>query len=83
MRLYNRYFLTVAILLLLTAVILIATGQKALDVYYTIFVIEALVITELFVYFNNKARRGLALVSIVLFGGFMIAFSVQVLNILT
>jgi len=83
MRLYNHYVLTVALLLLLTTVILIATGQNSLDIYYTIYVIEALIITELYVYFNNKARRGLTLVSTVLFGGFIIAFGLQVLKILT
>ncbi len=83
MRLYNRYILTIVLLLLLTTVILMATGQNSLDVYYTIYVIEALIITELYVYFNNKARRGLTLVSTVLFGGFIIAFGLQVLKILT
>ena len=83
MKIYNRYVLTVALMLLLTTVILIATGQNSLDIYYTIYVIEALIITELYVYFNNKARRGLTLVSTILFGGFIIAFSLQVLKILT
>jgi hypothetical protein len=83
MRLYNRYVLTVAILLILTTVLLIATGQNSLDIYYTIYVIEALIVTELYVYFNNKARRGLTLVSAMLFGGFIIAFGLQVLKILT
>ena len=82
MRLYNRYILTIVLLLLLTTIILIATGQNSLDVYYTIYVIEALIITELYVYFNNKARRGLTLVSTMLFGGFIIAFGLQVLQIL-
>jgi hypothetical protein len=82
-KIYNRYILTVAPLLLLTTVLLIATGQNSLDIYYTIYVIEALIITELYVYFNNKARRGLTLVSTILFGGFIIAFGLQVLKILT
>ena len=82
MKIYNHYILTVAILLLLTTVILIATGQNSLDIYYTIYVIEALIVTELYVYFNNKARRGLNLVSTMLFGGFAIALCLQVLKIL-
>jgi hypothetical protein len=82
-KLYNRYILTVALLLLLTTVLLIATGQNSLDIYYTIYVIEALIITELYVYFNSKARRGLTMVSTILFGGFIIAFGLQVLKILT
>ena len=73
MKIYNRYILTIALLLLLTTVILIAAGQNSLDIYYTVYVIEALFVTELVIYFNNKARRGLNLVSTMLFGGFMVA----------
>ncbi|HUT68634.1 MAG TPA: hypothetical protein VMW86_08835 [Dehalococcoidales bacterium] len=83
MRLYNRYVLTVAIFLLLTTVILIATGQNSLDIYFTVYVIEALVITELYIYINKKARRGLAFVSSILFGGFTIALCLQIVRILT
>ena len=82
MKIYNRYIPAVALLLLLTTVILIATGQNSLDIYYTIYVVEALLITELFVYFNNKARRGLTYVSTMLFGGFFIVVFLQVLKIL-
>ena len=82
MTIYNRYILTVALLLLLTTVILIATGQNSLDTYYTIYIIEALIVTELCVYFNNKARRGLTYVSTLLFGGFAIALCLQVLKVL-
>ena len=82
MTIYNRYIITVAILLLFTTVILIAAGQNSLDIYYTVYVIEALIITELYVYFNNKVRRGLNLVSTILFGGFAVALCFQVLKIL-
>lgn len=82
MTLYNRYILTVAIILLLTTVIMIAAGQNSLDIYFTVYVIEALVITELYVYINNKARRGLTYVSTILFGGFTIALCLQIVRIL-
>jgi hypothetical protein len=82
MRVYNRYVLTVALLLLLTTVILMAIGLNSLDIYYTIYIIEALIATELYVYFNNKARRGLNLVSIILFGGFVTTLCLQVIKIL-
>ena len=71
-----------AILLLLTTVILVAMGQNALNLYYTIYIIEALIVTELYVYFNAKARRGLNLVSAILFGGFLFVVSLQVIRIL-
>ena len=82
MKLYNSYILIVAVLLLLTTVILAAIGQEALDVYYTIYILEALVVTELYVYFNSKARRGLSLVSAILFGGFLVIVSLEVIKIL-
>ena len=82
MKIYNNYILIIAVLLLLTTVILVAVGQNSLDIYYTVYVIEALIVTELYVYFNAKARRGLNLVSIILFGGFLVTLSLQVIKIL-
>lgn len=83
MKIYNRYIITVALLLLLSTVILILVGQNSLDTYFTVYVIEALVVTELFIYFNNKARRALTFVSTLLFGGFTIALCLQIVRILT
>ena len=82
MKVYNNYILTVAVLLLLTTIILIGLGQNALDVYYTIYILEALIVTELYVYLNAKVRRGLNLVSIILFGGFLVIVSLRVIEIL-
>ena len=83
MKIYNSYILTVALSLLITTIILIAMGQNMIDVYYTVYVIEALVITELYVYFNTRARRGLSLVSAMLFAGFVSVLCLQVIKILT
>ncbi len=82
MKIYNRYIITVAILLLLTTVILVATGQNSLESYYITYVIEALIVTELYVHLNSRARRGLNQVSIMLFLGFVIVLSLQVLRLL-
>ncbi len=83
MKIYNGYILITALVLLLTTIILIATGQTLLNVYYIAYIIEALIITELFVYFNAKVRRGLTLISTVLFGGFLFVASLEVIKILT
>jgi len=80
---YNRYILTVTLLLLLTTIILIGIGQNSLDIYFSTYIIEALVITELYVYFNDKARRGLTYVSTILFGGFAVVICLQIIRILT
>ena len=82
MKIYNSYILIVAALLLLTTVILAAMGQEALDVYYTIYILEALVVTELYVFLNPKARRGLSLISAILFSGFLFVVSLEVIKIL-
>ncbi len=82
MKIYNNYILIIAVLLLLTTVIMVAMGQNSLDIYYTVYVIEALIVTELYVYFNAKARRGLTMVSTILFGGFLVVVSLQVIKIL-
>lgn len=82
MKIYNRYFITVAIVLLSTTVILISAGQTSLDIFYSLYVIEALIVTELFVYFNKKSRRVLNIVGVLLFGGFGIVLCLQVLKAL-
>lgn len=82
MRIYNSYLIIIAALLLLTTVILTAVKVQSLDVYYTLYVIEALVVTELFVYFNSSARRSLAVVSVVLLAGFMVIVFTEVMKIL-
>jgi hypothetical protein len=81
-RIYNSYILVVASLLLVTTVILAAYGTASLEVYYTLYVVEALIVTELYVYFNSRARRGLTVVSTVLFAGFLVVVLSTVLNIL-
>ena len=83
MIIYNRYILTVSLFLLLTTILLVALGQNSLDVYLTLYVIEALIITELYVHINNKARRGLSYVSVLLFGGFAVVLCLQIIKILT
>jgi hypothetical protein len=79
---YNRYVITVATLLLITTVLLVAAGQSSLDVFYSFYVVEALIITELFVYFNKRSRRALQAVSIVLFAGFIFVLGIQVFKAL-
>lgn len=78
MKVYNRYIASVALVLTLTTVILAAFGQDNLDIYYTVYVIEALALTELYVYFSPRARRGLSSVGGILFLGFMVIVGIAV-----
>lgn len=82
MKIYNSYILIIAILLLLTTVILVALEQNRLDIYFTIYILEALIVTELYVYFNAKARQGLSLVTSILMVSFLGIVALQVVKIL-
>ncbi|MBI2868357.1 MAG: hypothetical protein HYX96_00835 [Chloroflexi bacterium] len=77
MNVYNRYILTVAATLLLTAVALTAMGEDAFGMIYTLFIIEALAITEVFSFFQTKTRRALAPVSVVLLAGFLVVLLLE------
>ena len=82
MTLYNRYLLTLAVLFTLSTTILAAYGQDKLDAYFTVYVIEYLVATLLFVYLDPRARRLLDAMGYVLFGGFMVIVAMKVVEIL-
>ena len=81
MKIYNVYVLAVAALLMLTTVILVALGEDSLGIYYSSYIIEALIVTELFVHFNAKARQGLSLVSTMLFVGLVFIVSLKVVDV--
>ena len=82
MRIYNRYIVSLALLFTLTTVILATFGQDSLNIYYTLYVLEALALTELYVYFGPRARRDLSVVSGILFGGFMVIIGLEIAEIL-
>jgi hypothetical protein len=82
MRVYNRYILTVVILLLLTTVILVACNVDSLEVYCVVYILETLIATELYGYFNTRTRSGLHRVSGLLFLGFIIIVLVRVAKII-
>ncbi len=83
MKIYNSYILSLTVVLPLTAVILTAVGLRALNYFFPIFVLEAISITELFVYLNSKARQRLTFVSAMLFGVFLAYLTVKVAAILS
>ena len=82
MRIYNRYILIVTLMLLLSTLVLIAMGQTSLSTYYIVYILEALVITELYIHFNAKARRGLSSIGAILFGVFLFVICVKLFHIL-
>lgn len=82
MRLYNRYIITIATLLIVTTAILTAFGVNSLAIYYVIYIIEAFIVTELYRQFSPRARRGLNIVSIILLGGFVPIIILQFVKLL-
>lgn len=82
MKIYNRYILILASVLLATTVIMAAAGEVHLDIYFSIYLIEVLALTELYVYLNPKAKRGLKAVNYVLFAGFLFIVAVEIIKII-
>jgi hypothetical protein len=82
MRFFNRYIITVAFVLLATVVVLVALGKDELWLYYSLMIIEALAVTELYAYLNTKAQRALTSVGFLLFAGFLVAVAQKVLAII-
>jgi len=83
MKIYNGYILIITTLFLLTTVILAALGQKQLEYYYIAYIVEAIIVIEIYVHFNARTRSGLNPVSNLLSGGFLVILSLQVIKILT
>ena len=70
MRIYNKYIIILALLFMLSTVILAASGENRLGLYFSAYLIECLVVTLFFAHLNPKARRGLNVVCFGLFIGF-------------
>jgi len=79
---YNRYILIMALIFSVTSVIFAIADVSDLVLCLTIYVIESLVLTELFIYLNPKARRNLNRINGVLFGLFLVLVAVEVAGIL-
>ena len=82
MRIYNIYILLLAIIVMLTTVILSVAGQVSLDLYFSIYLIEYLVLTLLFIHFNPRARRAVNFTGYLLFGGFVIIVAGKALDVI-
>ena len=81
MRIYNRYIISLALLFMLTTVILSASEQS-LDLYFSLYLIECLILTLLFSQLNPRARGGLNRIGYVLFVGFLSLVAIKVVEIL-
>lgn len=82
MTLYNRYLLILATLFSLSTVVLAAYGVDRLDAYFTVYVLEFLVTTLLFVSLDRRAKHLLDLAGYALFAGFLVVVAAKVYAIL-
>ena len=82
MKVYNRYLTTLALLFTATTVLLAAYSQHALDLYYSLYLIELIGATLVFTYLHPRARRLLNYVGYLLFGGFLVIVAMKVFQIL-
>ena len=82
MEIYDRYIIILASLLLATTVIFAFAGETRLDLCFSVYLIEALVVTELSIHLNPKAKRGLNHVNYILFAGFAFIVAAKVVEII-
>ncbi|MFC1951166.1 hypothetical protein ACFLXN_02000 [Chloroflexota bacterium] len=82
MTLYNRYIFIMALIFGITALVFAISAVANLGLCITVYVIESLILTELFIYLNPKAKRNLSRVNIFLFALFLLLVAAKVAEIL-
>ncbi len=83
MTITDRYVIVLAALLLGTSVIFAWTGETRINLYVSVFVIETLVVNQLFVWLNRRARAALSVVERILVVCFAAIVVAEVVRILT
>jgi len=82
LRIYNRYILSLALLLSAINITMIALGQRNIDAYFAVLAIASLAVTLLFVYFSPRARKALNAVAYAFFAGFLVVVALRVIDII-
>ncbi|NLE94856.1 MAG: hypothetical protein GX600_04110 [Dehalococcoidia bacterium] len=83
MTITDRYVIVLATLLLGTSVVFAWTGETRINLYVSVFVIETLVVNQLFVWLNRRARAALSVVErilVVCFAAIVVAEVVRILS---
>lgn len=83
MTITDRYVIVLATLLLGTSVVFGWTGETRINLYVSVFVIETLVVNQLFVWLNRRARAALSVVErilVVCFAAIVVAEVVRILS---
>jgi uncharacterized membrane protein YgdD (TMEM256/DUF423 family) len=82
MRVFNRYIISLAIAFGVVNSLLAVFGQTSVAVYLIVNAIVYLIISLLYVYLNPRARRILAAMGMVLFGGFLVFVAMRVIEVI-
>ena len=82
MRIYDNYIIILASFLLGTTIIFALVNETRLDLCYSVYLIVCLVVNELFIYLNPKAKKGLNKVNYLLFSGFAFIVASNIAEIL-
>ena len=82
MRIYDNYITILTGLLLATAVIFAVIEETRLDLCFSVFLIETLILNELCIYLNPRAKKGLNTVNYVLLAGFAIIVIDKIVEII-
>ncbi len=82
MRIYDSYIITLTGLLLATAVAFAFVAENRLDICFSVFLIEVLIINELFIHLDSRARKGLNAVNYLLFVGFGIIIVDKIIEVI-
>jgi hypothetical protein len=80
--LYNRYIVSLALIFSLTSVVFALVAIANLDLCLTIYIIESLIVTELFIYLNPRAKRNLIWVNVILFSLFILLVVAKIAEII-
>ncbi|HEX77925.1 MAG TPA: hypothetical protein G4O03_05875 [Dehalococcoidia bacterium] len=80
MRVFNSYIAVLVLIFTIITVALAAFGLDKLDVYFTAYALALLGLTVLYVYFSPRARRGLNMVGLAAFAGFLVVVALRVIE---
>jgi len=82
MRVFNRYIISLALAFGAVNSLLALFGQDNVTTYLIVNAIVYLIISLLYVYLNPRARRILATMGTVLFGGFLVFVAMRVIEVI-
>ncbi len=82
MTLYNRYLLALTLSFIGTAVAFALAKQQQVGLYFSLYLVEYLIVTLFFAYLHPRARHTLTVMGYILFLGFLLIVSLRVAQVL-